>query len=229
MIDSIEEMELYTGIDFRYAGVTSAGMNIDDQILLRENFIPQPPYQYLPAKPGGGTVDLVIGFSNDDDTPELAGGVIGVGGSLRRGADPSGRAESLRGFAIIDLFDLYVGAADSPATLRNIKATTSHEIGLMMGLGHVDSNGNLGGSFPFEQLFDQLMFPALKRSGPALDPGQNQDPDFDVFDDGDQRGLFELYGNRPCAATGSLGGAAETFEEIDWSEVEIYKPVDDFG
>ena len=230
LIDSIEEMELYSGIDFRYAGVTSAGMNIDDPILLPEDFRPQPPYQYLPPKPGGGTVDLVVGFSNSDDTPELAGGVIGVGGSLRRGADPvTGFAETLRGFAVIDLTDLYIGAADSPATLRNIKATTTHEIGHMMGLGHVDSNANLGGSFPFEQLFDQLMFPALKRDGPVLDPAQNQDPDFDMFDEGDQRGLYELYGNRPCAGSGTLGGASDGFEQIDWSEVEIYKPVDDFG
>ncbi len=104
LIDSIEEMELYTGIDFRYAGVTSAGMNVDDEIVLPESFSPQPPYKYLPPKPGGGDVDVVIGFSDPENTPELAGGVIGVGGSLRRGADPvTGRAESLRGFAVIDL------------------------------------------------------------------------------------------------------------------------------
>ena len=65
---------------------------------------------------------------------------------------------------------------------------------------------------------DQLMFPALNQIG-----------DFDVFDDGDQRGLYELYGNRPCAASGALGGDDEQFDRVDWSEVEVYKPVDDFG
>ena len=49
LIDSIEEIERYTGIDFRYVGVTSAGMNIDDQILLPESFSPKPPYKYLPT------------------------------------------------------------------------------------------------------------------------------------------------------------------------------------
>jgi hypothetical protein len=221
LIDSIEEMELYTGIDFRYGGVTSAGMNIDDEILLPESIFPQPPYKYLPPMTGGGEADLVIGFSNADDTPELVGGVIGVGGSLRQGADSTGRAESLRGFALIDLPDLYLGGVGSEATLRNIKATTTHEIGHMMGLGHVDTStdgGGLGGTFPNSVIRDQLMFPALNQIG-----------DFDVFDDGDQRGLYELYGNRPCAASGTLGGKAQQRNEIDWSEVEVYKPVDDFG
>ena len=107
------------------------------------------------------------------------------------------------------------------ATLRNIKATTTHELGHMMGLGHVDTSPNgagLAGPFPNSVLRDQLMFPALNQTG-----------DFDVFDDGDQRGLYELYGNRPCAASGALGGDAEQFAAIDWSTVEVYKPVDDFG
>ena len=222
LIDSIEEMELYTGIDFRYAGVTSAGMNIDDEILLPESFAPQAPYKYLPTMPSGGEADLVVGFSNPDDTPELAGGVIGVGGSLRMGADAfTGRAESLRGFAVIDLTDLYVGGPSSIATLRNIKATTTHEIGHMMGLGHVDESpngGGLGGIFPSSVVRDQLMYPALNQTG-----------DFDVFDEGDQRGLHELYGNRPCSAAGALGATVDRVEQIDWSQVEVHKPVDDFG
>jgi len=35
-----------------------------------------------------------------------------------------------------------------------------------------------------------------------------------------------------CTATGpigTLGGETDRFEEIDWSDVEVYKPVDDFG
>ena len=59
LIASIEEMEQYTGIDFRYRGVTSAGMNIDDQILLPESFNPRPPHKYLPPMAGGGDVDFV--------------------------------------------------------------------------------------------------------------------------------------------------------------------------
>ncbi len=224
LIDSIEEMEFYTGIDFRYRGVTSAGMNLDDQIVLPESFSPEPPYKYLPPMAGGGEVDFVIGFSNVDDTPELAGGVIGVGGSLRRGADAGGRAEALRGFAVIDLSDMYDGGPETTETLRNIKAATTHELGHMMGLGHVDTSANgggLGGSFPSTVIRDQLMYPALKSVA--------SDPDFDVFDEGDQRGLYELYANRPCAASGALGGGASQFEEINWAEVEVYMPIDDFG
>jgi len=221
LITSIEEMEQYSGIDFRYAGVTSAGMNIDNEIYFPESQNPRPPHKYLPPMPGGaGEVDVVIGFSNADDTRELAGGVIGIGGSLREGQDADGRAETLRGFAVIDLVDVYVGGPSSALTLSNIKATVTHELGHMMGLGHVDtspSGGGLGGSFPNSVVQDQLMFPALN---PFNEPD---------FDDGDQRGLFELYGNRPCAGAGSLGGETRSVDEIDWSQVEVYKPVDDFG
>lgn len=218
LIDSVEEMEAATGIDFQFGGVTSAGMNIDNPLIL-----PEPtgaPFMYLPPDDNGtGPVDLVIGFSNENDTTDLRGGVIGVGGSLRTGADPGGRAEQVRGFAVIDLRDLYVGGAASASTLANIKATTTHELGHMMGLGHVDTSAGgkgLNPGFSDEVIQDQLMYPALN---PFNEPD---------FDDGDLQGLFELYGNRPCAGSGSLGGEDERDSGVDWSDVTIVKSDDDF-
>jgi hypothetical protein len=220
LIESIEEMELYTGIDFQFDGVTSAGMNIDDEILLPEEFSPPLPYKYLPQAAGSGEVDLVVGFSSGNDTPEIDGGVIGVGGSLRTAADSNGRAETMRGFAVIDLGDLIVGEPDSVITLTQIKATTTHELGHMMGLGHVDtvlnSSQGRGGSglapgFADVVVENQLMFP-------SLNPFNTPD-----FKEGDQRGLYELYANRPCSEKAALGGSGSSGTNTNWDDAEIVR------
>lgn len=229
LIRSIEEIEAGTGIDFQFGGVTSAGMNIDDPILLPERN--DDPFMYLPPDDSGnGSVDLVIGFSNVADTPGLVRGVIGVGGSLRTGTDEFGRAEQVRGFAVIDLFDLYRDGPSGTRSLRTIQSTTTHELGHMMGLGHVDDRsgepnrfgpGLAEGVFTSQVLQEQLMYPELNESNEP------------TFDDGDLRGLYELYGNRPCAAAGDLDrvdqrtGASN--DAIDWSEVTIVRSHDDFG
>ncbi len=228
LIDAVEEMEAATGIDFQFGGVTSAGMNIDDPIIQPERAFPFPslPFKYLPPDDNGAdSVDLMIGFSNATDTGDLNGGVIGVGGSLRTTEDVDGFAQQFRGFAVIDLKDLYVGGPSSAITLSRIKATTTHELGHLMGLGHVDtSTAGAGLNTTFDDslnsaersavIQDQLMFPALN---PANEPD---------FDDGDLQGLFELYGNRSCAGAGSPSNQFNV--GIDWTDVTIVKSHDDF-
>ena len=232
LIDSVEEIEAGTGIDFQFAGVTSAGMNIANELIIPENFRPTLPFMYLPPDDNGaGPVDLVIGFSNDTDTPDLGGGVIGVGGSIVS-QDQAGNLEQLRGFAVIDLTDLYVGGADSELTLRNIKATTTHELGHLMGLGHVDTTAagqGLNPGFPSSVIEEQLMFPSLNPFDREPDGSVVVDPDYEFFNDGDQQGLFELYANRPCSASGSLGGDGDERDaDVDWSNVTVVKTVDEF-
>lgn len=221
LIDSVEEIERYSGIDFQYAGVTSAGMNLDDPILFPESFRPEAPFKYLPPDPNGAdSVSAVIGFSNNDDTFELSmAGVIGVAGSLTGRAGSDGRAQAVRGFAVIDLVELYEDGPSGSRSLANIKATTTHELGHMMGLGHIDtSSPGLAPGFSDEVVRDQLMFP-------FLNPFAGVD-----FDLGDQRGLYELYSASYCPPViDSLGAGADTAPTVDLSGATVVKSVDDYG
>ena len=239
LISSIESVEAATGIDFQFAGVTSSGLNIDNPILLAENFNEQlgqrligqdpAPFKYLPPDNNGqDSVSLVIGFSDGNDTLELSSpGTIGVGGSLRFQADPDGRAEAFRGFALIDIAKLYEDGPNGAVTLSNIQATTTHELGHMVGLGHVsDFNPRTGsastlfqgldpnsGSWPNATLQDQLMYP-------ALNPGAGSD-----FDTGDRLGLWEMYSESFCPSKpGEKPGESPSQLPLD-----VIKSVDDFG
>ncbi|MEL6893307.1 MAG: hypothetical protein AAFP84_17070 [Actinomycetota bacterium] len=198
LIASIEEVEEWTGIDFQFAGVTSGGLNVADEVVNPEAASPPLPFQYLPPDDdGSGPVDVVIGYSDPSRTIELSGGVVGVGGSLRTAFDGTGRADAARGFALIDLDELAVG---SPAAqLASLQSTTTHELGHMVGLGHVDEGLSVvdrqgleaPGTWPDQVIEEQLMYPFLSNN-PRTD-----------FAAGDQLGLWELYNDveQPCGGT----------------------------
>ena len=189
LIDSIKHIELSTGIDFQYGGVTSAGLNIDTELILAASN--GQPFRYLPPDDdGSGPVDVVLGFSGPEDTTEFErSGVIGIGGSSRSPLDANRRALSGQGFALLDLDDLETGNPTQEQI--RIGATATHEIGHMVGLGHVDSSDpGLEGSFTDAVIRDQLMFPFLNVFRPS--PTE--------FSGGDLLGLWELYNTTefPC-------------------------------
>ena len=75
--------------------------------------------------------DAVIGFSDQTATPNLAGGVIGIGG----GNYNPGTGRVTSGFALADV--------DGIASPEKLRATFMHEIAHMVGLDHVDDPAQL--------------------------------------------------------------------------------------
>ncbi len=106
---AIAQVEQATGLDLVYVGPTSDGLDF--------------------APPAGA--DAVIGFSDQTATPELAGGVIGIGGG---NYNPATRRVTT-GFALADV--------DGIASPEKLRATFMHEIAHMVGLDHVSDPGQL--------------------------------------------------------------------------------------
>lgn len=210
MIASIEQLEQATGIDFQYAGATSAGHNVERELLLPEGFTPELPYQFLPPD-----ADVLIAYTNESYGDATAGSVVGVGGGLRV---PS-TERMFRGFALIDIGDVTTSAAR--------RAAITHEMGHMMGLGHItDYNPRTGassnafqgldpkaGTWSSATVRDQLMYPLLNGS-------------IDTYQAGDLLGLWQLYGTQACPSGRQAGDAAASrqgpgSDSVDWSGVEI--------
>lgn len=208
---AVEALERATGIDFQYAGATSGGINVDNRILLPEGFNPPLPYRFLPPQ-----ADVVIAYTNSSYSSATAGNVVGVGGGLRV---PS-TERMFRGFSLIDIGDL--------RTSHERQAALTHEMGHMMGLGHVtDFNPRTGAASNLFQGLDpksgtwsntavrqQLMYPMLN--------GDIRD-----YQAGDQLGLWQLYGTQSCPSGRGTGSDAPEVaqgpgtDDVDWSRVEI--------
>jgi hypothetical protein len=106
---AIAQVELATGLDLVYVGPTSGGLDF--------------------APPAGA--DAVIGFSDQTASPNLAGGVIGIGG----GNYNPGTGRVTSGFALADV--------DGIASPEKLRATFMHEIAHMVGLDHVTDPAQL--------------------------------------------------------------------------------------
>ncbi len=119
---SVDNVTEATGFVFEYAGTTDDRPFADD--LLRSQEAP-----------------VVIGWASDDEVPELAGDVAGLGGGVAIETRP-GRLGYVRGAVALDtdLLDLLDGQSDAFVQHR---ALLDHELAHVLGLGHVDDPSEL--------------------------------------------------------------------------------------
>jgi hypothetical protein len=122
---AIAEVSSITGLQFEYLGLT------DRRPEWKEQFVPV-----------GGREPVLIAWATEDEVEELEGDVAGVGGavSLRQGADRWRRYVSGGVTLDVEVFEDLEGEGDGEGHQR---AILLHELGHLVGLGHVDSPGEL--------------------------------------------------------------------------------------
>jgi hypothetical protein len=131
---------------------------------------------FQPDRYGERWAPILVAWTTPADIPDLAGDVIGLGGSVAV-RDPSGRSTYVSGVLFLDRPQIEAELADtavggSPVSRRTqIRSVMLHEIGHIFGLAHVGDPS-------------QLMYPIAR---PTL-------TDFAV---GDLRGLYRLA-TGPC-------------------------------
>lgn len=117
-----------TGLEFRYDGTTTEVPSFDRQ-LFQERY-------------GPGFAPVIIGFATEQQVPDLAGSVTGLGGSSAVYGAYGDQRFLRSGVVIMDAQDLQRLQATAFGA-RVAQAVIEHELGHVVGLAHVHSDTEL--------------------------------------------------------------------------------------
>lgn len=120
---AVADLERASGLRFRYDGTT------DDRTFEDR------------AGPFGSTAPVLVAWATPEEVPELAGEVAGVGGAEARAVTPD-RLVYVTGMVVLDR-DAFAAMGERPGGTGLQRAVVEHELGHVLGLGHVDDPAQL--------------------------------------------------------------------------------------
>lgn len=128
--EAVAKVAEATGLEFVEEGLTDEKVNFG-----------RAPRQL--ARYGPGNAPVLIAWSDPTETPRLAGDTVGLGGgTMQQGA--LGRLTYMTGAIALDTPSLAAIGAEQGGRER-VVAVVMHELGHVMGLGHVRRDGEIMG------------------------------------------------------------------------------------
>ncbi len=122
---AVEEVSSVTGLQFDYLGLT------DRRPAWKEEFLPAV-----------SRAPVLVSWATAEEVDELAGDVAGVGGAVAAPSASSNRLRYVSGGVTLDS-DAFDDLEDEPDGDAYQRAILLHELGHLVGLGHVDSPAEL--------------------------------------------------------------------------------------
>ena len=127
LLSAVSEVSAATGLQFDYAGATT------------EPATPtRAPYQ--PGRYGRAWAPVLMSWTNPSTIPRLAGPVVGLGGGVS--ADIAGHRRLVTGAVYLDAAEIAT-MIQRPSGADLVRTVMLHELGHLVGLGHVDDSGEV--------------------------------------------------------------------------------------
>lgn len=126
--EAFQDVQARTGLVFEYEGVTDEVASFD-----------RPLFQ---DRYGERFAPIVVGWTTAAASPELAGEVVGIGGSSSVPGAYGDQRYLVSGVVLMDAEDL-APLLKSGHDRTRVRALIMHELGHVVGLGHVDDAGQL--------------------------------------------------------------------------------------
>jgi hypothetical protein len=122
VLEGMTRVNELSGLRLQYSGPTSERPDVWSERMTGGGLEAYPP--------------VLVSWSDDEETPDLAGDVVGLGGSISLRGGSYARERYMTGSVTLDGPDLNEIAEQSDGEAK-VKAVIMHELGHLVGLGHV--------------------------------------------------------------------------------------------